>query len=70
MSAPSTSTQGTESNLSQMVSVNPGSINPLRIEISNNGSAIATGVVVNVLPSSTVSSSTAQSGGDGAVAIQ
>ena len=65
MSAPSTSTQGTESNLSQMVSVNPGSVNPLRIEIINNGSAIATGVVVNVLPSSTVSSSTAQSGGDG-----
>ena len=65
MTSPSTSTQGTVSSLSQIVSVNPGVVNPLKIEISNNGSAIATGVIVNVLPSSTVTSSTAQSGGDG-----
>src|SRR5215217_5566379 len=49
----SASTQGIESSLSQMVSVNPGIVNPLKIEISNNGSAIATGVLVNVLPSNT-----------------
>ncbi len=48
-----------------MVSVNPGIVNPLKIEITNNGSAIATGVIVNVLPSSAISSSTVQSGGDG-----
>jgi hypothetical protein len=65
MTSSSTSTQGTVSSLSQIVSVNPGVVNPLKIEISNNGSAIATGVIVNVLPSSTVTSSTAQSGGDG-----
>ncbi len=61
----STSTQGTESNLSSIVSANAGVVNPLRIEISNDGSAIATGVIVNVLSSSTISSSTAQGGGDG-----
>src|SRR5215217_7880851 len=59
------STQGTGSSLSQMVSVNPGIANPLKIEITNNGSAIATGVIVNVLPSSAISSSTAQNGGGG-----
>src|SRR5215204_2591937 len=65
----SASTQGIESSLSQIVSVNPGIVNPLKIEISNNGSAIATGVLVNVLPSSTVSSTTtSQSGGDGSSA--
>ena len=65
----SASTQGIESSLSQMVSVNPGIVNPLKIEISNNGSAIATGVLVNVLPSNTVSSTTtSQSGGDGSSA--
>src|SRR5215203_4515976 len=41
----SASTQGIESSLSQIVSVNPGIVNPLKIEISNNGSAIATGVL-------------------------
>src|SRR5215208_808820 len=65
----SASTQGIGSSLSQMVSVNPGIVNPLKIEISNNGSAIATGVLVNVLPSSTVSSTTtSQGGGDGSSA--
>ena len=65
----SASTQGIESSLSQIVSVNPGIVNPLKIEISNNGSAIATGVLVNVLPPSTVSSTTtSQSGGDGSSA--
>ncbi|MFL6492351.1 MAG: hypothetical protein ACJ70O_04545 [Nitrososphaera sp.] len=59
------STLGTGSSLSQMVSVNPGIVNPLKIEITNNGSAIATGVIVNVLPSSAISSSNVQSGGDG-----
>jgi hypothetical protein len=53
----STTSQGVVPNLSNIVSVNPGVGNPLKIEISNNGSAIATGVVVDVLPSSTVSSS-------------
>ena len=62
---PSTTTiQGTESSLSHMVRATSGVVNPLNIEIINNGSAIATGVLVNVLTSSTVSSSTAQSGGD------
>ncbi|MGH9989159.1 MAG: hypothetical protein ACREAS_01845, partial [Nitrososphaera sp.] len=42
-----------------------GVVNPLKIEISNNGSAIATGVIVNVLPSSTISSTSTQIGGDG-----
>src|SRR5215208_1529499 len=58
----STSTQGTESSLYPIVSADPGVVNPLRIEISNNGSAIAAGVIVNVLPPGTVSSSTAQTG--------
>ncbi|HEX6280846.1 MAG TPA: hypothetical protein VFZ67_01325 [Nitrososphaera sp.] len=65
MTSSGTSTQGTESSLSPIVSANPGVVNPLKIEISNNGSAIATGVIVNVLPSSTVSSSTTQTVGDG-----
>src|SRR5215204_1144025 len=65
MTSSNNSTQGTGSSLSQMVSANPGIVNPLKIEITNNGSAIATGVIVNVLPSSAISSSTAQSGGDG-----
>src|SRR5215213_935644 len=65
MTSSNNSTLGTGSSLSQMVSVNPGIVNPLKIEITNNGSAIATGVIVNVLPSSAISSSTAQSGGDG-----
>jgi hypothetical protein len=56
----STSTQGTESSLYPIVSAEPGVVNPLRIEISNNGSAIATGVIANVLPPGTVSSSTVQ----------
>ena len=64
-SSSSISTQGTESILSHMVSANPGIVNPLKIEISNNGSAIATGVIVNVLPPGTVSSSNTQTGGDG-----
>ena len=64
-SSSSTNTQGTESILSYMVSANPGIVNPLKIEISNNGSAIATGVIVNVLPPGTVSSSNTQTGGDG-----
>jgi hypothetical protein len=58
----SISTQGTESSLYPIVSADPGVVNPLRIEISNNGSAIATGVIVDVLPPGTVSSSTAQTG--------
>src|SRR5215217_7883927 len=58
----SISTQGTESSLYPIVSADPGVVNPLRIEISNNGSAIAAGVIVNVLPPGTVSSSTAQTG--------
>jgi hypothetical protein len=49
----STSTQGTESSLFPIVSADPGVVNPLKIEISNNGSAIATGVRVNVLPPGT-----------------
>src|SRR5215213_8678887 len=65
MTSSNNSTQGTGSSLSQMVSANPGIVNPLKIEITNNGSAIATGVIVNVLPSSAISSSTAQSAGDG-----
>ena len=57
-SSSGTSSQGVEleSSLSNIVSANPGVVNPLKIEISNNGSAIATGVIVNVLPSSTISS--------------
>src|SRR5215218_9520574 len=51
----STSTQGTESSLYPIVSADPGVVNPLRIEISNNGSAIAAGVIVNVLPPGTAS---------------
>jgi hypothetical protein len=62
MTPSNTSTQGIESNLSRIVSVTPGIVNPLNIGIINNGSAIATGVIVNVLTSNTVSSSTAQSG--------
>src|SRR5215208_5540914 len=65
MTSSNNSTLGTGSSLSQMVSVNPGIVNPLKIEITNNGSAIATGVIVNVLPSSAISSSNVQSGGDG-----
>src|SRR5215213_3838860 len=65
MTSSNNSTLGTGSSLSQMVSANPGIVNPLKIEITNNGSAIATGVIVNVLPSSAISSSTAQSAGDG-----
>src|ERR671911_126018 len=64
-SSSSISTQGTESILSHIVSANPGIVNPLKIEISNNGSAIAAGVIVNVLPPGTVSSSNTQTGGDG-----
>ena len=59
-----TNIQGTGSSLSQMVRATPGVVNLLNIEIINNGSAIATGVLVNVLTSSTLSSSGAQSGGD------
>src|ERR671925_444442 len=62
MTPSNTSTQGIKSNLSRIVSVTPGIVNPLNIGIINNGSAIATGVLVNVLTSNTVSSSTAQSG--------
>ena len=58
----STGTQGTESSLYPIVSADPGVVNPLRIEVSNNGSAFATGVIVNVLPPGTVSSSTVQTG--------
>ena len=66
MTSPSsTTTQGVVPGLSNIVSVNPGVVNPLKIEISNNGSAIATGVIVDVLPSSTVSSSSAQTAVDG-----
>jgi uncharacterized membrane protein len=62
MTPSNTSTQGIESNLSHIVSVTPGIVNPLNIGIINNGSAPATGVIVNVLTSNTVSSSTTQSG--------
>ena len=58
-------TQTISPGLSNIVSANPGVANPLRIEISNNGSSAATGVVVDVLPPGTVSSSIAQSGVDG-----
>jgi hypothetical protein len=61
--------QGVPTGLSNIVSVNPGVVNPLRIEISNNGSTIATGVVVDVLPPGTVSSSAVQSGVDGSGTI-
>jgi hypothetical protein len=61
----STTSQEVAPSLSNIVSVNPGAVNPLKIEISNNGSAIATGVIVEVLPSSTVSSSSAQTVVDG-----
>ena len=66
-SSSGTNSQGVEleSSLSNIVSANPGVVNPLKIEISNNGSAIATGVIVNVLPSSTISSTSTQIGGDG-----
>jgi hypothetical protein len=66
-SSSGTSSQGVEleSSLSNIVSANAGVVNPLKIEISNNGSAIATGVIVNVLPSSTISSTSTQIGGDG-----
>ena len=66
-SSSGTSSQGVEleSSLSNIISANPGVVNPLKIEISNNGSAIATGVIVNVLPSSTISSTSTQIGGDG-----
>jgi hypothetical protein len=64
-SSSSTTPRGVLPGLSNIVSVNPGVVNPLKIEISNNGSAIATGVIVDVLPSSTVSSSSAQTAGDG-----
>ena len=64
-SSSGTSSQGVESSLSNIVSADPGVVNPLKIEISNNGSAIATGVIVNVLPSSTISSTSTQIGGDG-----
>jgi len=57
-----TNTPGIQPSLSNIVSANPGVVNPLRIQISNNGSAIATGVVVDVLPPGTVSSSTPQGG--------
>ena len=52
------------SGLSNIVTANAGVVNPLKIEISNNGSAIATGVIVDVLPSNTMSSSTVQTGAD------
>jgi hypothetical protein len=61
----STTSQEVAPSLSSIVSVNPGVVNPLKIEISNNGSAIATGVIVEVLPSSTISSSSAQTVVDG-----
>ncbi|MDQ3872227.1 MAG: hypothetical protein M3258_01270 [Thermoproteota archaeon] len=51
--------------LSNAVSLKPGIVNPLQIEISNNGSATSTGVIVNVLAGTTVSSSSiAQTQGD------
>ena len=61
----STTSQEVAPSLSSIVSVNPGVVNPLKIEISNNGSAIATGVIVEVLPSSPISSSSAQTVVDG-----
>jgi hypothetical protein len=64
-SSSSTTPRGVLPGLSNIVSVNPGVVNPFKIEISNNGSAIATGVIVDVLPSSTISSSSAQTAGDG-----
>ncbi|MFL6502075.1 MAG: hypothetical protein ACJ70W_00915, partial [Nitrososphaera sp.] len=57
--------QGIPPSQFNIISANPGVINPFKIGISNNGSAIATGVVVNVLPPGTVSSSSAQSGAVG-----
>ncbi|HEX2107393.1 MAG TPA: hypothetical protein VHF28_06650 [Nitrososphaera sp.] len=57
-------TPGVQSSLSNIVTASAGVVNPLRIQISNNGSSVATGVVVNVLPPGTLSSSTAQSGVD------
>jgi hypothetical protein len=60
----SASPQELGSGLSNIVTANAGVVNPLKIEISNNGSAIATGVIVDVLPSNTVSSSTVQTGAD------
>jgi hypothetical protein len=60
----SASPQEPGSGLSNIVTANAGVVNPLKIEISNNGSAIATGVIVDVLPSNTVSSSTVQTGAD------
>ena len=63
------STPGVQPSLSNIVTANPGVVNPLRIQISNNGSSIATGVVVDVLPPGTVSSSTDQSGVDGSGTI-
>jgi hypothetical protein len=65
----SSNTQGAQASLSNIVTANPGVANPLRIQISNNGSSIATGVVVDVLPPGTVSSSTDQSGVDGSGTI-
>ena len=62
-------TQGIQPGLSNIVSANPGVVNPLRIEISNNGSSVATGVVVDVLSPGTVSSSTTRSGEDGSGSI-
>ena len=65
-SSPSSPALDSASSLSNAVSVKPGIVNPLQIEISNNGSATSTGVVVNVLAgTTTVSSSTDQTGGDG-----
>jgi hypothetical protein len=60
----SASPQELGSGLSNIVTANAGVVNPLKIEISNNGSAIATGVIADVLPSNTVSSSTVQTGTD------
>ena len=68
-SSSSSSTQGTGSGLPYIVTINSGVANPLRIGIINNGSAIATGVVVNVLPPGTVSSSRTQSGVEGSGTI-
>jgi hypothetical protein len=62
-------TQGIQPGLSNIVSANPGVVNPLRIEISNNGSSVATGVIVDVLPPGTVSSSTTRSGVEGSGSI-
>lgn len=68
-SSDSSNAQGVQPSLSNIVTANPGVVNPLRIQISNNGSSIATGVVVDVLPPGTVSSSTHQSGVDGSGTI-